>query len=265
MTANAMDRDRQMCLEAGMSDHLAKPIDPEKLFGALLHWIPPREAPPKPENLALAAKATASPGADSGALLIPGIDTETALKRTGGNRKRYEALLSRFADSQATVIGDIRAALAAKDSPTAQRLAHSIKGAAANLGANALAEIAAQAESAINSKERVPLALETLSLNLDTTVASIHSALPTNVIPDSSIVASPDPSTVAQPLCRLKKLLEHDDGDAADFILETQPNLSKVLTAAEIDTLTGHVGNFAYADALQVLSSIAARLSLKLE
>src|SRR5262249_45937213 len=32
MTANAMERDRQMCLAAGMNDHLAKPIDPEKLF-----------------------------------------------------------------------------------------------------------------------------------------------------------------------------------------------------------------------------------------
>jgi two-component system sensor histidine kinase/response regulator len=265
MTANAMDRDRQMCLEAGMNDHVAKPIDPEKLFDALLRWIPPRQAPPKPENLALAAKAAASPSTDSGLLLIPGIDTATALKRTGGNRKRYDALLSRFADSQATVISDIRAALAAKDSPTAQRLAHSIKGAAANLGANALAEVAAQAESAINSNEGIALALETLSLNLNTTIASIHSALPTIAIPDSSIVASLDPSTVAQPLSLLKKLLEHDDGDAADFILEAQPNLSKVLTAAEIDTLIGQIGNFAYADALQALSSIAARLFLKLE
>jgi hypothetical protein len=70
---------------------------------------------------------------------------------------------------------------------------------------------------------------------------------------------------VAQPLSRLKKLLEQDDGDAADFILEAQPNLSKVLTAGEIGTLIGQVGNFAYADALQTLSSIAARLSLKLE
>jgi DNA-binding response OmpR family regulator len=51
MTANAMDRDREMCLAAGMNDHLAKPIDPDKLFGALLRWIRPRaaSAPPQPE------------------------------------------------------------------------------------------------------------------------------------------------------------------------------------------------------------------------
>ena len=42
MTANAMASDRMLCLEAGMNDHIAKPIDPDQLFGVLLRWIPPR-------------------------------------------------------------------------------------------------------------------------------------------------------------------------------------------------------------------------------
>src|SRR3954463_14321422 len=46
MTANAMAGDREKCLEAGMNDHLAKPIDPDKLFEALLRWISPRTAVP---------------------------------------------------------------------------------------------------------------------------------------------------------------------------------------------------------------------------
>ena len=39
MTANALVSDREMCLEAGMNDHIAKPIDPDQLFGVLLRWI----------------------------------------------------------------------------------------------------------------------------------------------------------------------------------------------------------------------------------
>jgi hypothetical protein len=70
---------------------------------------------------------------------------------------------------------------------------------------------------------------------------------------------------VAQPLSHLKKLLENDDGEASDYIIDARPNLARVLTPAEIDTLIAHVGNFAYTDALRSLSSIAARLSLKLE
>jgi CheY-like chemotaxis protein len=42
MTANAFEEDRQACLAAGMNDHIAKPIDPQKLFETLLAWMPPR-------------------------------------------------------------------------------------------------------------------------------------------------------------------------------------------------------------------------------
>jgi two-component system sensor histidine kinase/response regulator len=265
MTANAMDRDRQMCLEAGMNDHLAKPIDPDKLFEALLRWIAPRAAAAAAVSSAGSPQQPSAIVVNSDLLVIPGFDTVTALKRTGGNRKRYESLLSRFADSQASVVSDVRAALAANDSPTAQRLAHSLKGAAANLGSNTLAEVAAKAESAIDTKQDVAATLEALSHMLDTALASIRSALPKEFAPDRSSNESVDAATVQLPLSRLKKLLENDDGDAADFILDTRPVLSQVLTPSEIDALVKHVGNFAYADALRSLSDIASRLALKLE
>jgi CheY-like chemotaxis protein len=39
MTANAFGEDRQVCLDAGMNDHIAKPVDPEVLFKTLLKWL----------------------------------------------------------------------------------------------------------------------------------------------------------------------------------------------------------------------------------
>jgi CheY-like chemotaxis protein len=264
MTANAMDRDRQMCLAAGMNDHLTKPIDPDKLFEALLRWIKPRGRTAAVAQSVIPTKPL-SPVAGADSLVISGIDTATALKRTGGNLKRYESLLRRFAESQATVVGDIRAAIIAKDTPTAQRIAHSLKGAAANLGVSALAEVAAKAEAAIASNRGVPLALEALSRSLNSSVDAIRSALTKEIAPDSSAFAAIDPNIAARPLTQLKKLLENDDGDAADFILDARPNLCKVLTPAEIDTLVEHVSNFAYSSALQSLSAIASRLSITLE
>jgi signal transduction histidine kinase/ActR/RegA family two-component response regulator len=39
MTANAFDENRQLCLDAGMNDHIAKPVNPEKLFKTILRWL----------------------------------------------------------------------------------------------------------------------------------------------------------------------------------------------------------------------------------
>jgi signal transduction histidine kinase/CheY-like chemotaxis protein len=39
MTANAFDEDRQVCLAAGMNDHIGKPVDPERLFETMLKWL----------------------------------------------------------------------------------------------------------------------------------------------------------------------------------------------------------------------------------
>jgi CheY-like chemotaxis protein len=264
MTANAMDRDREMCLAAGMNDHLAKPIDPDKLFRALIQWIRPRAASAAASATSSSA-STSSPSIACRDLLIPGIDTATALKRTGGNRKRYESLLQRFADSQAHVLDDIRAALAAKDSPTAQRFAHSLKGASANLGATSLAEVAAAAEAAIDSNQSVAPALDCLSRSLDLTIAAIRAALPADPAPAKAPRSNADAATLVEPLARLKKLLETDDGDASDVLLDARPVLIQFLTPAEIDSLFAHVGNFAYSDALRLVSEIAGRLSLRLE
>ncbi|PYX48308.1 MAG: hypothetical protein DMG79_12095 [Acidobacteria bacterium] len=192
--------------------------------------------------------------------MIPGIDTATALSRTGGNRKRYESLLARFADSQSTAPSDIHTALATEDPPAARRIAHSLKGASANLGANSLAEEAAKVEEAIESGRAVAPALAALSQSLSATIAAIRAAVPAES-PVHLGAYSIDSASVSQPLARLKRLLETDDGEASDVILEVRPQLSKILTAPEIEALISDVGNFAYGDALNSLSKILASLA----
>jgi HPt (histidine-containing phosphotransfer) domain-containing protein len=257
MTANAMDRERDLCRAAGMNDHLSKPIDPDKLFKTLLRWIPARNSASE------SVSRVSSPATDASDLpVISGIDTVTALKRTGGNRKRYESLLRRFAESESDAIFQVRAALAANDSATARRLVHSMKGASANLGADGLAELAAKAETAILCNDRVDTALNALSDSLNAIIGAIRTALPSESV---ATLANGDPSNAARDLAQLKKLLETDDGAASDFVLDARPHLLQVLTATETNTLIGHVSNFAYADALQCISSITARLSLTLE
>ena len=161
-------------------------------------------------------------------------------------------------------VAEIRAALAANDTLTAKRIAHSLKGAAGNLGATTLADVAGHTETAIGAAQGVDAALETLSNSLAAVVAEVQAALPSEPFAATSNVGPKDPATVAPILAQLKRLLMNDDGEAAEFILDAQSKLSNVLTAAETSALFGLVNDFDYAGALRSLSSIAGRLSLNL-
>jgi two-component system sensor histidine kinase/response regulator len=268
MTANALVSDREMCLEAGMNDHIAKPIDPDQLFNVLLRWI----KRPDGDGADLREWTEASPTAASAPaqsadepLNINGIDVKSALKRTGGNRKRYEALVRRFAQQQTGTVAEIRKALSVGDAATAERAAHSLKGAAGTLGAITLSEAAAKAETAIKTGQGIDTALTSLFADLDAVIGAIRAALPKVVPTNGGGGASRDSAGVVEPLTQLKRLLESDDGEASDFMIDVRSNLSGVLTNTEIETLSELVGDFNFEAALKCLSAIADRLSLDLK
>ncbi|MEX2167303.1 MAG: response regulator [Methyloceanibacter sp.] len=262
MTANAMASDREACLEAGMNDHIAKPIDPDQLFGVLLRWI--KRADGRIEVKHAGVPQPAKPASEPG-LAIDGIDVRSGLTRTGGNRGRYETLLRKFAEQQAYTIDSMRNALKIGDAASAERAAHSLKGASGTLGAASLSDVAAQAETAIKTGNGVDGALQALSVSLDRVLEAIRTALPEESDGNGAGAPQGDPKAVLEPLARLKKLLETDDGEAADFIVDAKSNLAGVLTPAEIKTLSDRVGNFDFEAALKCLSGIASRLQLNLE
>jgi hypothetical protein len=133
------------------------------------------------------------------------------------------------------------------------------------LGANALAAAGGSAEVAIKTQGEVEPALVELERLLYASVAAIRDALPSAERVEAVHSGNGDPSVVLQPLSRLKKLLEADDSEAADFIVEVQGSFSGVLSPKEIETLTRMVGDFDFEGALRAVSGIADRLSLKLE
>jgi len=138
MTAHAMAGDRQKSLDAGMVDHVTKPIDREELFNALLRWIRPGDRAAPGTGPAVAAASIPD---------LPGFDVDAGLTRLGGNRDVYRKILASFARGNADKAAELRAALDGGDVETATRHAHSLKGAAGNLGGTGIAEAARVAEA----------------------------------------------------------------------------------------------------------------------
>ena len=130
MTANAMLGDREKALDAGMDDHVVKPIKVDSLFAALARWIRPGGA--TGGGAAAAVRPPVEPIADGE---LPGIDRHIGLANSLGDERLYQQLLKMFFEGQHDFSERFREAYAAGNVATAQRLAHSLKAVAATLGA----------------------------------------------------------------------------------------------------------------------------------
>jgi polar amino acid transport system substrate-binding protein len=105
---------------------------------------------------------------------LPGVDTAAGLKVARNDTGFYRRLLCMFRDRYADFDMHFRAAQADEDPEAATRLAHSLKGVAANLGANALAEAAQDLERvSLAQPERVEVALAALLARLQPITAAL--------------------------------------------------------------------------------------------
>jgi len=140
MTANVFDEDRRECLTAGMNDFVAKPVDPEILYATLLKWLPASHA-------AVGSKQnldTSGGVADwlDDLATIPGLDTFLGLKTVRGKKDSYLRLLGMLVDGHQKDGELLTQLLESGNLEEAKHLAHALKGAAGNLGAVTVMDLA---------------------------------------------------------------------------------------------------------------------------
>ncbi len=238
LTAHSSPQEIARCLDAGMNQHLNKPIDPDALYRCLAQW----------------GKA----GASDAVWRIGGIDVAQGLRQCAGNRKLYTSLLRKFLLNMTTTPEQMRDALGRGDLSLAQRLAHSLKGVAANLGATRCAGLGAELENSIS--QGAPLTeldalLAALQQHLAELGANIEQTLPA-AVPDPA-PPTLDP-TQLHGVCRnLSELLLSSDVQAGS-LLESHTDLLATGLGSGFALLRQQVQDFDYASALATLRTVAS-------
>jgi len=145
MTANAMQGDREKCLEAGMNDYVPKPVSPKALERALHRWLP-RQAAATMENTAgKRERAAPVPVEESAA---PVFDQAGMMDRMMDDDDLARKVVGGFLEDIPRQIETLKACLEAGDAPGAMRQAHSTKSASASVGGEALRKVAFEMENA---------------------------------------------------------------------------------------------------------------------
>jgi len=290
MTAAAFESDRQRVLTAGMHDYVSKPVDPRQLAEVLLRWLPARPAavtapvsaatdqapvlslaltgviPPlaevAPAAGALAATSPRPPPADH----LPDFDLAATLRRLDGDRAILEIILRGFLHNIGQWPAHFAAARAEADQGKLVRMAHTLNGAASNVGAVRVSAAAAALEVAL-AKAAGADQIEALFTDCLTAIDGAISALRGHLASKTAVEVPPPTATltdlaaaraelaVLEPLLR-GRLLVPTEG-----LQRLRESLGGHPAAALFDTLVEQIDAFDFRQALATLAQLQKKLS----
>ncbi|MGE0435087.1 MAG: response regulator, partial [Planctomycetota bacterium] len=255
MTANAMAADRELAVQAGMNDHISKPINVGRMFATMARWI----TPANPQAVPMPAR----PAADvAGFGSLPGIDVAAGLATANHDAALYRRLLDRMRGMCETFVADFDTARA-QDAAAASRAAHSLKGVAGNIGAFHLHELAGRLEQAVKAGQpaEIDQHLREVSDAIRLIVVGLKAMTPAPSTSATSAATTPAASSdeIRPLIVRLRKLIEDSDGAAPDVIRRLRAMVAGP-SVPLLDAVAQHITNYDFDSALAAMPALEASI-----
>lgn len=250
MTANAMSQDKDRARESGMNDHISKPIENDQLFAILGRWIIAKN--PTKHNQPIIEKEIEE---NSNTIYIEGVDTESAIKRCGGNKDLFLNVLQKFAEKQKNAGTYLSQIEKEQNFTLLQEEAHAIKGVAANLGIANVSTHAEIVEHALKyEKGYAKVLLDNLIVELEKSLVIINAFLKES----GSLSEASAPEVIVEdtaPLvAELKELLEAGDPEAAEVVKKIIPSIKDENTLEQLKEIEQKVNQYEFEEGLFILS-----------
>ncbi|MBF0247396.1 MAG: response regulator [Alphaproteobacteria bacterium] len=169
MTANAMAGEREKCLDAGMNEHIAKPIDIRELYAVLGKWVSVGDT---------SGSTARPPEGEVGVADVAALSTLSIaepMRRLADDFGLYRMMLGAFHQSAQTFMDELAVLHDAADFEGAERLAHTLKGLAGTVGADAVQRTALKVEQAYMGRDEaaIPSARAEMQADLDATLSEL--------------------------------------------------------------------------------------------
>ncbi len=263
MTAHTMAGEKERCINAGMNDHVPKPIDPKSLFSALVKWIPPMERVKITKRL---EKTDKNDSKVEFPARLAGLNIDSGLNKIGRNKKLYKKVLNDFYTDHADFFDKFSGAYQKGRLDEAKYLIHNMKGVSGSIGAEDLYEISTEIDYLIKNHQsgEIDIKLKLLEKACSIVFNSIHDFIESDIAKERSINDNaPDVNKLLSALKKIDELLSQSypesedlfDSIANDLILLGFEDLSKKMAE--------QIADFEFDEAREILSRLKNELKSK--
>ena len=249
MTAHAMAGDRERCIEAGMNDHISKPLIFDELYGLVLRYVHAKEGGD--------ARFSAVEPSE-----LTGIDIEQGLQRVMNNEPLFYRLLATFKREHAQSAEIIRQSLLDNDYDLALHECHSLKSGAGNIGAISVFRAAKALEYRLRHTQATDVDCKDLLRHLDSSLSTILKGLELldnkEKWSDSHLaVAALEPgANVEEIIDQIRTRLKEGDAEAINYFSLLASELQADCYTEKLNALQQCMENYDFEDAGKVLDEL---------